>query len=166
MVPNKKIVYIFLLLWMVVILAFSSEPAARSRAKSRFVVEKVEPIIQKAANLINIKLPKNMRFHFWVRKYAHLLNYFVLAILSYSLFRKAVGCSLGKTLILSMILVISFACIDEAYQTFVPGRGGQVKDVWIDTAGGAAGLGAALIAERLEKCLRKAKKVKTVHNKL
>ena len=35
----------------------------------------------------------------------------------------------------------AYAATDEFHQLFVPGRSGQLKDVLIDTAGGALGLG-------------------------
>ncbi len=37
--------------------------------------------------------------------------------------------------------VILYAVSDEVHQLFVPGRGGQLTDVIIDTAGAGAGLG-------------------------
>jgi VanZ family protein len=37
---------------------------------------------------------------------------------------------------------------DEVFQSFVPGRGGQVSDVFIDSAGALLGLGIYFAATR------------------
>jgi VanZ family protein len=37
-------------------------------------------------------------------------------------------------------VVILYACTDEIHQIFIPGRTARIKDIFIDTAGGSAGL--------------------------
>lgn len=44
-------------------------------------------------------------------------------------------------LLLALAATAAYAATDEFHQLFVPGRSGQLKDVLIDTAGGALGLG-------------------------
>ena len=43
-------------------------------------------------------------------------------------------------LLLALAATAAYAATDEFHQLFVPGRSGQLKDVLIDTAGGALGL--------------------------
>jgi len=41
--------------------------------------------------------------------------------------------------ILALVACIAFACLDEAFQTFSPGRTGSVMDVMLDTFGALFG---------------------------
>ena len=54
-----------------------------------------------------------------------------------------------RALLISLLICIAFAASDEWHQTFVPGRGGNVRDVMIDTAGAA--IATAVIAARLKR---------------
>ena len=46
----------------------------------------------------------------------------------------------GKKIAIALVVCILFAISDEFHQLFVPGRGAQVKDVLIDTAGAIVGM--------------------------
>lgn len=70
-----------------------------------------------------------------VRKTAHFLLYFILGLLIVS-FLKEFGLN-KKSIIISIIVVLLYACSDEIHQTFVAGRSGEVLDVLIDTIGGS-----------------------------
>ena len=70
-----------------------------------------------------------------VRKTAHFTLYFILGLLIIS-FLKEFGLS-KKSIIISIIVVLLYACSDEIHQTFVAGRSGEVLDVLIDTVGGS-----------------------------
>ena len=77
-----------------------------------------------------------------LRKYAHMAEYAALAVSSALFFRelllekrypvRAVGCSL--------VFSVLYACSDEYHQTFVPGRSGEIRDVFVDLAGVLFGL--------------------------
>ena len=75
------------------------------------------------------------RFVIPVRKTAHFTLYFILGLLIIS-FLKEFGLS-KKSIIISIIVVLLYACSDEIHQTFVSGRSGEVLDVLIDTIGGS-----------------------------
>ncbi len=45
----------------------------------------------------------------------------------------------GSTIITFAICLV-YATLDEIHQLFVPGRGAQVRDVFIDSAGAAVGI--------------------------
>ena len=70
----------------------------------------------------------------WIRKIAHMLEYFVLG-----LFLNIFFLSFDKNIyLLSVIAVITgvlYAISDEFHQSFIPGRVGTVKDVLIDSVG-------------------------------
>ena len=78
---------------------------------------------------------------FLVRKAAHMSEYAVLAILLGLTIREY---KKEPWLLLALAATAAYAATDEFHQLFVPGRSGQLKDVLIDTAGGAIGL--ALLA--------------------
>lgn len=82
--------------------------------------------------------------HHGFRKLGHLTEYAILAWLFWRAFRRpvrrdprpwnwpAAACAFS--------LVFAYAATDEFHQIFVPSRTALVSDVFIDTAGGAAGL--------------------------
>ena len=80
--------------------------------------------------------------HYYVRKAAHMTEYFLLAIaISFPLYVYGVR---GIWLILlAGIISVGFAGFDEYHQSFVENRGPSVKDVGIDGIG--AGLGILLV---------------------
>ena len=81
---------------------------------------------------------------FFVRKCAHLTEYAVLALLLWRARRKPMKNDprpwLWREARLALLMVALYAASDEFHQCFVPTRTGLVSDVFIDTAGGAAGL--------------------------
>lgn len=81
--------------------------------------------------IINNKVEDNL---FFVRKTAHIFEYFILGILMLNVLRYY--CNLNFKLVnLSVILCILYACTDEIHQLFVPGRTGKITDVLIDSIG-------------------------------
>lgn len=77
--------------------------------------------------------------HYYVRKAAHMTEYFLLAIsISFPLYVYRVR---GFWLmLLAGIVCVSFAGFDEYHQAFVDGRGPSVKDVCIDSIGAFIGI--------------------------
>ena len=78
-----------------------------------------------------------------VRKSAHFFEYAILGILFLLTLRSfGVGDRYGyvKTIIAAIVLVCLYSISDELHQSFVPGRNGNIKDVFIDTSGGVTGI--------------------------
>ena len=72
-----------------------------------------------------------------VRKGAHFCEYALLAGLAFSAFY---GVRNRLLRLLSAIVFAAFyACTDEFHQTFVPGRSGMIRDVFLDTSGATFG---------------------------
>jgi VanZ family protein len=90
-----------------------------------------------------------------VRKCAHLTEYAVLALLLWRAMRKPVRNDPRpwnwREARFVLLLVMCYAATDEFHQIFVPARTSLVSDVFIDTAGGAAGLAALWILGRWRK---------------
>jgi len=72
--------------------------------------------------------------HAIVRKIAHVLEYFMLAIcvgLPFYVYRiRGIG-----LMFLTGFICVAYAALDEYHQTFVPGRSGEPRDVLIDSIG-------------------------------
>ena len=54
-----------------------------------------------------------------------------------------------KQIIMSILLGVIYAITDEVHQLFVPGRSGQVKDVYIDSLGVIIGVCALLFLVKI-----------------
>jgi VanZ family protein len=77
-------------------------------------------------------------FHFLVRKCAHFTEYFILSLLVLRGIRAGRPGTRFAWALLVVAIVLAYASLDEYHQSFVPGRTAAVRDVLIDTTGGAA----------------------------
>lgn len=130
MFKNKKIIsWTLLISWMCFIFFMSHQPGNVSSNQSDLVL--------KIFSFIGIEL--NDYFGevatFIVRKTAHFSEYFILYLLSYNVFRYYVKDK--KYSIYLILFVALYAVSDEFHQAFIPGRGPAIRDVLIDTSGGA-----------------------------
>jgi len=133
------------ILWMVLIFNLSHQPATKSNQLStgitEVIVENIEKIIPNAEADIS-------RFNHIVRKNAHFAVYYVLGVLLINALRKN-GAYSYRSVGLALLICILYAASDEVHQLFVPGRGGQIKDVLIDSAGASVGIGTYLLIDRI-----------------
>ena len=85
---------------------------------------------------------------FVIKKTAHVVEYAILAVL---LYRAMIGSDVEKkkAIIFSMLIVSLYGFTDEFHQSFTPGREPRIRDVIIDTIGGA--LGVLTFSKVLEK---------------
>lgn len=72
---------------------------------------------------------------FILKKTAHFTEYLILFVLVYRSFKNTIIPGKNKCLYLSLILTVLYAISDEIHQTFVPGREGRPRDVFIDSLG-------------------------------
>jgi VanZ family protein len=129
---DKKIKWLLVIIWMVVIFIFSSQPGDASEETSQFVIY--------IFNLLGIDLYGffGTLAQFIVRKCAHFTVYFILYMLLFNALKE--NFSLKKALWFSLLGAFLYACSDEFHQSFVPGRGPAFKDVVIDSSGALLGL--------------------------
>lgn len=97
---------------------------------------------------------KTSKVNNFIRKMAHGLEFFVLAILVIFIFSK------GKIdnvdlVIRTLFIVVMCAVLDEYLQSYIPGRGSLVSDVLIDFWGGCFGV---LVFKVFSKLIYKEKK--------
>lgn len=129
---NKNVKWMLVVLWIIIIFAFSNQPGNVSDEKSKFVVGLFNAIGMNLNSIFG-----NMA-NFAIRKVSHFMEYLILYILLFNaLFKKA---EIGRALLLSIIIVFLYACLDEIHQFFIPGRSSRIRDVIIDTTGGITGL--------------------------
>jgi VanZ family protein len=97
--------------------------------------------------------------HFFVRKTAHLTEYFIMSLLLFHSFRNTLQFQRNWRLVFySFLIVIFVAAADEFHQSFVMSRTSSVIDIGIDIAGGILGLVICLEFYRLRRI--RAKKVR------
>jgi VanZ family protein len=143
------------LLWLVLIFYLSSQPAVESDGLSKKVtkviienVGKVVPLDGQTSTTVDLV----EQFNHLVRKYAHFTLYFVLGMFMMNGFRQSGVVGL-KGFLFSLLFCILYAISDEVHQIFVPGRGAQVTDVMIDSAGSFIGVGMYGVIGKFKKVI-------------
>ncbi|HTR45119.1 MAG TPA: VanZ family protein [Thermodesulfovibrionales bacterium] len=87
--------------------------------------------------------------HGFVRKAAHLTEYFILALLLFRAFRRTFPQAASLRLALRSLLIVALVAVgDEFHQSFVATRTASVLDVGIDTVGGLLALGVMVFRSR------------------
>jgi len=133
---KRRVGYISVGLWMVVIFVFSNQDSSTSSRQSGTIVDFIESL--------GSSLGEDL-LTFLTRKAAHIFVYFVLGILVYNLLR-TYNMSRRRMVLVSILIALGYASFDEIHQLFIPGRSGELRDVLIDTAAATIGvLGYALV---------------------
>ena len=119
---NLKIIYksILVIIWLLIIYFFSNQSGNTSTELTNGILEKVLWFINNDLTFIII------------RKFAHFTEYLILGLLIYNLLKEF---SLSKIILISFLLCILFASLDEIHQLFISERTGKLLDVLIDTLG-------------------------------
>lgn len=153
---NKKriitiiVLSLLIILWVFIIYKLSSMNDKNSNGKSSSIIT---IFIEDALDITNkygitnshpdeVKLEKvGVLLNTPLRKVMHAFVYFVLSFLTILMMNITFK---NKRFVLSFIitvlLIIALASLDEYHQTFVVGRTGQLKDVLIDSIGGICGI--------------------------
>jgi len=118
--------------WMMLIFYLSSQVAPASNELSKGFLDQLLKII--GTIFPSIELSQSLSNHL-IRKFAHFFAYMILGLISMNVFKKH-----PKRVLISLLICVVFASSDEFHQLFVPGRGGMLTDVVIDSLGGILGL--------------------------
>ena len=141
MINIRKIYpWLLVLLWMALIFYLSHQPANKSNGLSKATTEIIVETVEKVAPKVDIN---KRSFNHIIRKNAHFFAYFLLGILVANGLRSS-GVIGYKAISFALLICILYAISDELHQLFVPGRGGQVKDVIIDSSGAVVGIGMCM----------------------
>ncbi|MEK4530976.1 VanZ family protein [Solibacillus sp. FSL K6-1554] len=143
----KSLTWITVFLWMILIFYFSQQPVNISNGLSTTITEQLIETVQTIVPLEEVHVDTVNHI---VRKNAHFIIYFFLGIFILGALRKN-GINRIRSIWLALFVCIIYAVSDEFHQLFVPGRGAQVKDVLIDCAGAAFGIGTATIISSIRK---------------
>ena len=138
--PKTWLLFVLLIFQMIFIFVMSSFGPDSSNAQSGSIVQ-----------VISHFLPKSNTYDlvFLVRKTAHFIEYAILGLLFYLNIKNFTSISIRidrpqQTSIFIPILAVLasalYACTDEFHQLFVPGRSGQLFDVFVDTLGALTGI--------------------------
>ena len=141
---KKYLSWAAVIFWMAVIFVLSSQAAEQSDRLSISIAENVTKIAEKAVPKWDISIKK---LNYIVRKNAHFFSYLILGVLMINALRES-GVYGRKAVMIAFLACLLYAISDETHQLFVPGRGGQIKDVLIDSAGAAAGIGVYMICSK------------------
>lgn len=143
MIKNKIYPWLPVMFWMIIIFLFSSQPAYQSDGISRGFTNILLEIIGKIIPLdvmTSTSADLLSKYNHIVRKAAHFTVYLILGILVANAFEKSNRMFNKKIFLYSFCICILYAATDEFHQLFVSGRGGQLKDVLIDSSGSFTGL--------------------------
>ena len=138
---NKKSLFFLIIYAVYILLIFrnSMDPADISSEKSGAVLLILNKLLFRGKAVLTEHI---------VRKLAHFAEYTVAGILGMLFFK-----NLGFP-VLSLFSGLLVALTDETIQLFVPGRSGQITDVWLDFSGILAGSVMFLILSAVAAHLR------------
>lgn len=150
---RKSFYWALLIILAGIIFILSAQPAHKSNELSKGLTKKIVEIVVRYIPLEADAIPKVDlldQLNNIVRKFAHAAAYFILGILSVNAFMRSsmIG---NKAYLFSIIFCILYAISDEVHQVFVAGRGCQLQDVLIDSAGAILGVGLVWVIKSLSK---------------
>ena len=140
------IFWAFSLIIAVFIFVMSAQNSKSSSGMSGNVIRFIVDLVKGNLNETN-KLDLVKNWQFFVRKAAHWSIYFalglftVLAMLTYEI-------SPWKRPAIAAGICLLYAVSDEVHQLFVPGRGGQIRDVLIDFFGAVTAIIIVLLIRK------------------
>jgi VanZ family protein len=127
---------------MALIFILSNEVATTSSGRS-------DAIVHVITSSLNVSLSEEI-LTFITRKAAHIIAYFILGALIYNIVR-TYPFSTKRAVFLSIVLALTYAAFDEIHQLFVPGRSGELRDVFIDTIASTVGVYAYYFIYKMRK---------------
>ena len=132
----RGILTILLLCTFYIIFGFSSQDGEKSGGISKRITDFILEKSSKYNSLEeNIKEQVNERTESVIRKLAHFSIYTLVGILLMALLNTYENIKIKYRTYISIILGILYAISDEIHQSFIPGRGPKITDVFIDSLG-------------------------------
>ncbi len=130
----RKFIYLGLIIICFVSISFFS--SADSKESNKTSKELIKKVITAYENITDKKLDKKdlvYKLNPVVRKIAHFTLFFILGI-TVILFIDSIGV-VNKKVLISILICLIIALIDETHQLFTSGRTGRIFDIFVDTAG-------------------------------
>ena len=134
----KKVISIILVItWMGIIFCFSNQNANDStKVSDGFITTVINFFVDYDLSIDEKELLLE-KCSFIVRKLAHFTLYFILGILILNLLYQY---NFKNKVLIGIVICIIYSCSDEFHQLFIPGRSGELRDVFIDSMGSIVGI--------------------------
>lgn len=154
----RGILIVLLLCTFYIIFGFSSQDGEESGGISKRITDF---ILEKSSKYNSLEQTKkeevSKRTERIIRKIAHFSIYTLVGFLLMALFSTYENIKRKYQMYISAIIGILYAFSDEIHQSFIPGRGPKVTDVFIDSLGVFFGISVILliiesINMRYKKC--------------
>ena len=155
---SKRLSWVAVILCMAAIFLFSHQPAEKSDNLSKGITKTIVEKVEKVSPEKEFNLRKANQV---VRKNAHFFIYLALGALLLKALNRSKVYGL-RAITFALILSVLFAISDEFHQLFVPGRGAQVSDVLIDSAGAITGIVLYLLIHKIKKTSRRSSMSKEI----
>lgn len=157
----RGILIVLLLCTFYIIFGFSSQNGEESGGISKRITDF---ILEKSAKYNSLEMSEkeqvNKRTERIIRKIAHFSIYTLVGFLLMALFSTYKNIKRKNQICISAILGILYAISDEIHQSFTPGRGPKITDVFIDSLGVFFGMTVILlIVEIINRKNKKCHKV-------
>ncbi len=149
----RTITVILLASWMLLIFSLSAETAETSSKTSGRLKTVIIALFFEDFD----ELPKSEqdalshKIQFYVRKTAHFTIYGILGVLAFLSIVTYKKLSFKLRTVLPLFFCILYSVGDEFHQTFVNGRSGELRDVFIDSCGALLGIAFAALIVKLCK---------------
>lgn len=135
----RFILVLLLILTFGMIFNFSNQDSEKSGSTSQKVTEAITKDIKSIQKLNKNEKAKIIdKIEDVIRKIAHFSLYALIGFLLMALF-STYNINEKNKIISTIIIGAIYAISDEFHQSFIPGRSGQVSDVFLDTLGVAVG---------------------------
>lgn len=133
---KKIITLVLIILWMILAFNLSNQVAQNSSELSGGLTRKILEVLHM---LDGKTIEQQETIETIIRKLAHFFLYAlggILILLHINLYK----ITDKRKVIISWILGTTYAITDEIHQLFVPGRSGEIRDVFIDSLGVITGI--------------------------
>lgn len=132
----RGILIVLLLCTFYIIFGFSSQDGEKSGGISKRITDF---ILEKSSKYNSLEISEqeqvNKRTERVIRKIAHFSIYTLVGFLLMALLSTYENIKRKNQIYISTMLGISYAISDEIHQSFTPGRGPKITDVFIDSLG-------------------------------
>lgn len=134
---KRIVLFILIIFMMCIIFKFSSSNGEESTKHSMGLIGKTIGVI---AEIINPDITEEEKiilyekYHLPVRKIAHISEYFILCLFV-CLFLSTYNLDYVFVIFYSFMFCFFYAFTDEIHQIYVPGRSGNMIDIFVDSVG-------------------------------
>jgi VanZ family protein len=130
--------------WAGVIFSFSTDAFSSERTQT-VVIGILHTLLP------HVPEPTLLTLHDFIRKCAHVVEYFVFGVLLFRAIRTPRQGWHLRWAFLAVLIAALYASSDEIHQIFVPSRGASVWDALLDTGGASVAQLAAWIVNRRDQ---------------